>query len=213
MLLVLAALTAASAQPTEITPLTADEFSQFSMTYSEQPRPDLIERAMLFFDRSGWAESSNHQLPSMMTFSCIAHRPEQRTRQWTTVLNSLHDPAKSLLGTAVSSSPDDLLAKIPSSAQKNDMNWACYFAAGNTKYIKNVLDVAANYGERRDRDLYLTAASAMWSLAANVHLPEVRRCLQSSESPVAKAVLGTTPEAIVAEIRNTLAEQRQKGIW
>lgn len=213
MLLVLAALTAASAQPTEITPLTADEFSEFSMSYFEKPRPDLIERAMLFFDQSGWAESSNHQLPSMMTFSCIAHRPDQRSGQWTKFLNALHEPAKSLLGTAVSSSPDDLLAKIPSSAQKNDMNWACYFAAGDTKYIKNLLDVAASYGERRDRDLYLTAASAMWSLASNARLPDVRRYLQSSESPVAKAVLATTPEAIVAETKNTLAEQHQKGMW
>jgi hypothetical protein len=204
MFLVLAALTAVSEQPTESTPLTADEFSELSMSYFERPRAQLIERAMLFFDRSGWAESSTHQLPSMMTFSCIAHRPEQKARQWTTFLNSLHDPARSLLGTAVSSSPDDLLAKIPSSAQKNDMNWACYFAAGNTKYIKNVLDVAANYGERRDRDLYV---------AANVHLPKVRRYLQSSESPVAKTVLGTSPEAIVAETKNTLAEQHQKGIW
>jgi hypothetical protein len=213
MLLVVAAMTAASAQATNVAPLTAEEFSQFSMSYFEQPRPDLMERAMLFFDRSGWAESSNHQLPSMMTFSCIAHRPEQKAQQWTTIISSLHDPAKGLLRTAVSSSPDDLLAKIPLSTQKNDMNWACYFATGDTKYVKNLLDVAANYGERKDKNLYLTGATAMWSLVSNSRFPEVRRYLQSSASPVANALLGTTQEAIEAEIRDTLAEQHQKGIW
>jgi hypothetical protein len=213
MLSVLAAMTAVSAQATDIAPLTAEEFSEFSMSYFERPRPDLIGRAMVFFDRSGWAESSNHQLPSMMTFSCIAHRPEQRAQQWTTTINSLHEPAKGLVATAMSSSPEDLLAKIPLSAQKNDMNWACYFATGDTKYIKNLLAVAANYGERKDRDLYLAAATAMWSLASNTRFPEVRRYLQSNGGPVAKAVLGTTQEAVEAEIRATLAEQHQKGIW
>lgn len=213
MLLVLAAMTAASAQPTDIAPLTAEEFSDFSMSYFERPRPDLIGRAMLFFDRSGWAESSNHQLPSMMTFSCIAHRPGQEAPQWTTMINSLHEPAKGLLATAVSLSPEDLLRKIPLSAQKNDMNWACYFATGDTKYVQNLLDVAAHYGERKDKDLYLVAATAMWSLASNSRFPEVRRYLQSNAGPVAKAILETSSEAIAAEIRNTLAEQRQKGIW
>jgi hypothetical protein len=213
MLLMLAAMTAASAQPTDIAPLTADEFSDFSMSYFEQPRPDLIGRAMAFFDRSGWAESSNHQLPSMMTFSCIAHRHEQKAQQWTTMINSLHEPAKRLLATAVSSSPEDLLRKIPLSAQKNDMNWTCYFATGDTKYVQNLLDVAAHYRERKDKDLYLVAATAMWSLASNSRFPEVRRYLQSNASPVAKTILGTPSEAIAAEVRNTLAEQHQKGIW
>ncbi len=205
MLLVIAALTAVSAQAADITPLTADEFSEFSMSYSERPRPDLIERAMLFLDRSGWARSSNHLLPSMMTFSCIAHRPEQRNHQWTAVINSLHEPAKSLLARAVSSSPDDLLANTPLSAQKNDMNWACYFATGDTKYIRNLLEVAAQYGERKDKDLYLVAATAMWSLASNTRFPEVRHFLRSNGGPVAKAVLGTTQQAVEAEIRSTLA--------
>jgi len=213
MLLMLAAMTAAAAQPTDIAPLTADEFSDFSMSYFEQPRPDLIGRAMVFFDRSGWAESSNHQLPSMMTFSCIAHRHEQKAQQWTTRINSLHEPAKGLLATAVSSSPEDLLRKIPLSAQKNDMNWACYFATGDTKYVQNLLDVAAHYGERKDKDLYLVAATAMWSLASNSRFPEIRRYLQSNASPAAMAILGTPSEAIAAEVRNTLAEQHQKGIW
>jgi hypothetical protein len=212
-MLLLSAMMMASAQAADVAPLTAEEFSAFSLTYFEHPRPDLIRRAMLFFDRSGWAESSNHQLPSMMTFSCIAHRPEQKGQQWTTTINSLHDPAKTLLGKAVSSPPDDLLTKIPLSAQKNDMNWACYFVTGNTKYVKNLLDVASNYGERKDKNLYLTAATAMWSLASNSRFPEVRRYLQSDPSPVAKALLGTTQEAIEAEIRNTLAEQHRRGIW
>lgn len=213
MLLVLAAMTAASAQPTDNAPMTAEEFSNFSMSYFEHPRPDLVGRAMLFFDRSGWAESSNHQLPSMMTFSCIAHRHEQKVQQWTTMINSLHEPAKGLVATAVSSSPEDLLQKIPLSAQKNDMNWACYFATGETQYVKNLVDVAAHYGERKDKDLYLAAATAMWSLASNSRFPEVRRYLQSNGGPVGKAVLGTTSEAIAAEVKNTLAEQQQKGIW
>lgn len=213
MLLMLAAMTAASAQAADQPPLTAEEFTEFSMSYFEHPRPDLIERAMFFFDRSGWAETSNHQLPGMMTFSCITHRPEQKPQQWTTTINSLHDPAKSLLAIAVSSTPGDILAKIPSSAQKNDMNWACYFASADTTYIKNLLDVASNYGERKDKNLYLTAATAMWSLASNSRFPEVRRYLQSHTGPVAKAVLNTTQESVAEEIRNTVAEQHQKGIW
>ena len=213
MLLVLAAMATMSAGATDIAPLTAEEFSAFSMSYFEQPRPDLIERAMLFFDRSGWADSPNHQFPGVMTFSCIFHRPEEATKQWTTIINSLHDRAKSLLGMALSSSPDDLLTKVPPSAQKNDMNWACYFAAGNTKYIRNLLNVAAYYGERRDKNLYLVAATARWSLVSNSRFPKVRRYLESTTGTVAKAVLNTTQAAVEEEIKNTLAEQRQKGIW
>ena|SRR5579884_3539812 len=214
MLLVLAALTAAaSAQPSDTQPLTAEEFSTFSMSYFAQPRPDLIGRAMIFFDRSGYAESRNYQLPSMMTFSCIAHRAEQKDHQWTALINSLHEPARSQIRAAISSPPDDLLAHVPLSSQKNDMNWACYFATGDTKYIHNLLDVAAHYGERNDKELYLIAASAMWSLASNCRFPEVRRYLQSDNGAVARAVLSTSPDALVAEIQNTLAEQQRKRVW
>lgn len=207
------AASSTSARGADIVPLTAGDFSLFSMTYYEHPRPDLIEKAMLFFDRSGWAEIPNHQLAAVMTFSCIAHRPEQKAQQWTATIESLHEPARSLLRTAISTSPDDLLSKTPASARKNDGNWACFFATGNTKYIRNLLDVAAHYGERKDKDLYLTAATAMWSLVANSGVPEVHRYLQSDTGPVSKAILETNPEAITAEIKNTLAEQHQKGIW
>lgn len=45
MLLLLAALTAVSAQASDTVLLTAEEFSNFSMRYYERPRPDLLGRA------------------------------------------------------------------------------------------------------------------------------------------------------------------------
>ena len=196
------------------------DLSSFSQTYYMDPRPDLIESALHFVDDSGLAKSSGAQGQIAMSFSCILHRSELRNRPWQKLVRVLHEPARTILTLAAMTAPSDLLAQMKDSPSRNDMNWACFFGSGDEIYLTNIISTLGYLNERGDLNLFLTGATASWSLSSNARLhPRVKTALQTvvaHNGPLAgfaMDILRKTPEEVKSEFSAVVKAQHAKGIW
>ncbi len=88
------------------------------------------------------------------------------------------------------------------SPKTNDMYWASFYANGHLKYLFFLVDVAMEYAhERGDIMLYMSASSAMWSLAErSKDCPAITEFLETlyfvNHHPVVYYILHTDPEKI-----------------
>jgi hypothetical protein len=204
VLLVLAALLIASSAGAreKITKITnGDELEDFVQGYYKEPRPELVESAMRVVSTSGLASNPDASAPLLMSFSCIFSLHEKQRETWTASIQGLQEPAKQLLSKAIEHSPAELLAGVPAAPAKNDMNWACFFATGEVRYVDGVLDALQYMDERKDLNLFLTASSAKWSLASiarndakvKTHLEEVRDKGAAGMRPIVQDILHEGP--------------------
>jgi hypothetical protein len=87
--------------------------------------------------------------------------------------------------------------------------------------VGKIIDQLKHLDERKDFDLFLTAASAEWSLASNSqNHPRVKAILEIQKHDgignmrlIAKEILEENPAQIEAKHRMIINEQRKKGIW
>ena len=197
-----------------------DQFAEFSQTYYTNPRPDLVPAALAFLDTSPLVSNPDRAPFVTMSLSCILHRPEFEGRSWDAELAKLHEPARGVVQAAISTGPEALLSLTPISPKRNDMNWACFFGSGEEKYLDNLVEVLAYLEERKDLNLFLTGATAQWSLSSNaLDHPRVKAKLEqlsATKGPlqeIAAATLAKSPEQIRAETTAVVKEQRQRGVW
>ena len=197
-----------------------DQFAEFSQTYYTEPRPDLIPAALKFLDTSPLVSNPDRVPMVTMSLSCIFHRPELKSRSWDAELARLTEPARGVVQAAISTGPDALLSLTPISPRRNDMNWACFFGSGEEKYLDKLVEALGNLGERKDLNLFMTGATAQWSLSNNaLDHPRVKAKLEqlsATKGPVQEitaATLAKSPEQIRAETTAIVKEQRQRGVW
>ncbi len=200
----------------------SNELNYFSQTYYLKPKPHLIPSAINYIESSGLSENPNAKAPLLMSFSCIfsLYKREEKN-EWKGLIGKLSKPSKELLGRSINESPSELLASISTSPAKNDMNWACYFATGDIKYLNNIIHTLKHLEERQDMNLFLTAASAKWSLAANAEKhTEVKSAMMAMKlgdaipmRAIAKEILEEGPEVIRDKTITTLKAQKEAGIW
>jgi hypothetical protein len=103
----------------------------------------------------------------------------------------------------------------------NDMCWGAFFASGRLEYLNRILDNLQYLEERADIKLYLTGASAKWSLDSNAENHAlVRETLRSNLSKATAArkkvleeILTRSPADIEAETIAVLEAQRRSGVW
>lgn len=202
---VLAALlvtSSAGAQERMTTITTQGEFDQFIQSYYKEPRPDLVESAMKVIDTTGLASDPDLSATLAMAFSCIFSRHEAQREAWKASMQSLQEPAKKLLTLSLQKTPAEILASVPASPTKNDMNWGCFFATGDVKYIDGVIDTLRYLGNKEDLNLSMTAASAEWSLSSlaradetvKAHLEKVRDKGPVELRPVVQKILAKASE-------------------
>ncbi len=201
---------------------TQNEFSVFTHTYYLNPNPGLIESALKFVNSSGLANKKKARDPILMSFSCIFSRSDSTQKEkWKNTINNLGDPAKSLLTVAINKTPNELLDSVKISPVKNDMNWACFFATGELRYLNGVISTLRYLDERKDVYLFLTAASAKWSLSSNARGHEkVRIAIKAARagnnhklSEIAEDILNKKPEEIRQETILVVKSQKEKGVW
>jgi len=199
-----------------------DEYGYFVETYYLHPQPNLINSAITFIGSSGAASAKNMKAGVLMSFSCLFSMYEQTQKdKWIQKINEINKQEKELLTNSINNSPSQLLKEIPLSAARNDMNWACFFITGDKKYIEDIIFALKHLDNRKDINLYLTAASAKWSLSSNAQYhPKVKdeiEILTNSDIPamqsVAKDILSQSPKEIREETVAILKEQKSKGVW
>jgi hypothetical protein len=196
----------------------SNELNYFSQTYYQKPKPHLIPSAINYIESSGLSENPNAKAPLLMSFSCIFSQHKDK-EDWKEMISKLSEPSKELLSRSINESPNELLASMPTSPAKNDMNWACYFATGDIEYLNNIIHTLKYLEERQDMNLFLTAASAQWSLSANSkkHM-EVMAAMMAmqvgdviSMRSIASDILEKDPQAIRDETVKILKAQKESG--
>lgn len=205
---------------------TVHDLSYFTHHYYLQPQPKLVNNAIQFVGKSNIAANRKTQATIFMSFSCLFSRydkPNQKTllNTWQRTAKTLDEPARSLFTYAFHKKPAELLKAAATSPAKNDMNWACFFATGNEKYLNNIIATLTQLNNRRDINLFMTAASAKWSLSSNAkHHPKVRSTLEALKTngsaemqPIAADILNQSPQQIRKETVAILKEQKRKGVW
>lgn len=111
---------------------------------------------------------------------------------------------------------DSIYSKTPLSPAFNDMNWSSYFATGNVKFLDRIISNIPLAENRIDRNLFLTGASAKWSLCSNARQDkQVKEYLsnQKDNKKVIKEILKKEPQEFKQEMKDIIAEQRAKGLW
>ena len=101
------------------------------------------------------------------------------------------------------------------------MHWGCYFATGDTAHIAAIVEELAHLAAPADLNLFLTAASAEWSLASNARQhPSVREFLErarGSAEPLREAqldrILRVESGVLHADFVESLGAHRDAKTW
>ncbi len=122
---------------------------------------------------------------------------------------------KELFKQLISSNIDSIYSKTPLSPEYNDMNWASFFATGDVKFLNKIIANISHAEERVDRNLFLTGASAKWSLCSNARQDKrVKEHLNGlKENKNIQEILDKHPQEFRQEMINIIGGQRAKGLW
>jgi len=132
-------------------------------------------------------------------------------------LNKLENPDfKELFKYLTTSNIDSIYSKTSLSPEYNDMNWSSFFATGDVKFLDNIISNISLAENRIDRNLFLTGASAKWSLCSNARQDKkVKKHLAGlkENKKLIKEILKKEPQEFKQEMIDIIKEQRAKGLW
>lgn len=209
-----------AAQPQKID--SENSLSRFMQPYYLHPRPDLVASAIRYIGSSNdMASNKSAILPTEAFFSVIFARYPSRREQWSKLVAEQHGETRAVLEKALHESPQELIDTTAVSPALNDMCWAAYFASGGLTYLNKIVDQLKHLGERKNLTLYLTAASAEWSLSSisktDRKVKMSMLAMEIGDDPkmrvIAADILNKTPEQIREQTIKVLKRQHQKGIW
>lgn len=199
------------------------DLDAFMGSYYQHPDPSKIPQAINAFASSGDAVLPGSANPALAFFSLVFSANPKKLPEWQKDINEQDILSKAILGQAVFYSHDPKwIVELPyHTATTNDMYWAAYFASGDPLYVRKVIKQLVYCDERTDVNLYLTGASAQWSLAGNAaNHPDVRAIMEkashSATGRVQKllvAALQQTPEQIRNETISVLKAGKAAGNW
>ena len=111
---------------------------------------------------------------------------------------------------------DSIYSKAPISPAFNDMNWSSYFATGDLKFLDKILSNVSLAENRIDRDLFLTGATAKWSLCSNARQDKQVKehlSIQENNKKAIAEILDKEPQVFQQEMIGIIRDQRAKGMW
>ena len=202
-----------------VTPATAQNaddaaYAELLQTYHSNPDPELVGKTVAF------ANSTAMPLPQLTPllqgfFGALFQQNPATGKALLTRIDDIHSPEfRQLFQALKKTNIDSLYASTLPGPALNDMNWASYFATGNSRYLDNLLGYTQYYNERRNLTLFLTAGSAMWSLAANAgQYPAVHAYLAASKNPNATLVLQQSPAYFQEQMPIIIRKYNKKGGW
>ena len=107
------------------------------------------------------------------------------------------------------------------SAGLNDVYWGAFFASGNPKFIRKLIDQLRYWDERDDLSLFFAGATAKWSLASNAQsqvgvrsaLEEAKLNADKRTQELITELLAQGPAQVKQEISEIVTKQREVGKW
>ncbi len=200
-------LGAATSWSAPLTSIESDEdFDTFVTSYYLTPNPELVDDAVRFIGSSALSCEESAQSLLSAFFSEVFERHPKLVDGWIAEVDPADEATRSVLEYARQMKPREIeLTGLPL-PQLNDIYWSAFFASGRPDYVVRVIDHLAYLRDRDDPRLFLTGASAKWSLASNALAhPLVRKTM---EAEIAKRkgfmrrqlqqALKMTPDAIHA---------------
>jgi len=198
------------------------QLNQLSRTYYLDPKPDLISGAIDVAANNGVWTGRNYLGQYSGFFNCVFHRYDKGWREkWQQQVAQLDEENRRQFNLLLEMKPDAFMAEVESSPLKNDMQWFCFFATGDTEKLRGILEALTDLDEREDLNRFLTAASARWSLArfAGKH-PQVKRVVEKLREgeheglrSAAEDILTKSPKALKEEAAAVVVDQKKRGIW
>ncbi len=199
-----------------------EQLNELILNYNINPRIDHIFDEIIAISDSELINKTGSRNPLIAFFSCIFDMyPELYDNKWKQIIRTASPQTQYLLKYAKENPPGTLIAKMPTSPTKNDMNWACYFTTGEIVYLNNIIDMLPYTEERNDRNLFFTGGTAQASIAAIVRTnPNVKKDLESivnySNDEVKTLVhesLNHPPSYFNNMMKSVLKKQMEKGVW
>lgn len=131
------------------------------------------------------------------------------------ISNLVNPDFKKLFKYLITSNIDSIYSKASLSPEYNDMNWASFFATGDVKFLDKIISNISLAENRIDRNLFLTGASAKWSLCSNARQDKrVKEHLAGlKENKNINEILEKDPQEFRQEMIDIIKEQRAKGLW
>ena len=217
----LVALLAATAEAQQKQVLTRDDINAFTRNYYRHPQPELVGQAIAALGTTGFLDNANRIPPTVAFFGEIFGANPDRVPVWRELISRQDSTTRETLEAAleVGAGPG-VLAFTDVAPWMNDMYWGAYFASGKREYLDRLIAVTSHWDERDDRNLFLTAATALWSLAGNARTHErVREAIEAARRGADAATSArldlalADPAAIRDRMRAIVAEQSEAGKW
>lgn len=199
-----------------------NELSVFMQTYYVNPQPELIPDVIRYIGSHDLlSKYKNAIIPTQVFFSTVVAENPSAKEKWLKLTDQQDPKTTAILTKALNETPEQIIVATPNSPARNDAYWAAYFASGNLQYLNKIIDQLKYLDERKNLNLYMTAASAEWSLAGNARTDQkvgltVMIMLGGDNFKmrgIASDILNKGPEGISAQIKAVFKEQHEKGIW
>lgn len=191
-------------------------FSEMLQTYYSHKDKNLIERTI---DELNKPKTEFKRLKPIITgfFGALFSTDTIVRNKFNSNLNKINnEDFKELFKYLINTNIDTIYTKTPLSPEFNDMNWASFFSTGDVKYIDNIISNISLAENRIDRNLFLTGASAKWSLCSNaIQNEQVKKHLEKvkNNNKLIKEILKKEPQEFKQEMIDILKEQIAKGLW
>ena len=202
-----------------------EEFFNFLTYYYKRPQPSLIVTAIRYMQNNG-IPSKNTDMPPLLGFFADVFASNQNCmKEWTAEIDKTTGLTNEVLKSALkySQSPGKLTQFDPANANPglNDICWGAFFVNGKEIYLDALLKRLSYLNERKSLMLYLTAASAEWSLSSNARQhPKVKAFLEAklSDAPpdlktIIKEMLEKSPADLQESVGRVVKEQHEKKVW
>jgi len=191
------------------------EFSKILQTYYKDKDKELVQKTINFVNDP---EADFQNIKPIFTgfFGALFYQDAAIKKDFQQKLQSFtNSEVRELFVYLIDHNGPKLYTDTEVSPTQNDMYWSSYFATGDIQYVDKIIANAALSENRTDLGLFLTGASAKWSLCSNATQDDgVKNHLaKQKDSPLANEILTTDSETLKAQIINIIKEQRKKGIW
>ena len=197
------------------------DLNTFTRNYYLHPQPELVSQAMVALVPSGFLDNANAVPPTVAFFAEIFGANPERVPAWKDSIAKLDAKSREVLDAAmeIGNSPG-VLAFTDQAPWMNDMCWGAFFASGRKELLDRLIETTALWDERNDKMLFLTGATALWSLAGNARTHErVRQALEAAKTgadakKAARLDLAlTSVSSVLDQMRAVMKEQTDAGKW
>lgn len=202
---------------------TLEGVDSFVQTYYQRPRPDLMPDLFRALQPTGVSERPNAVPPFVGFFSEVFAANPGRVAEWQALVPKQEASTRRLLYWALEiSKAGGVLMVEGHSPALNDMYWGAFFASGDSRFTRKLVDQLRYCDERSDFQLFMTGVLAKWSLASNAqsHAAVVLDLeTEKGNNPDKRTreliaeLLVQGPEHVKQEAAEIIRRQRELGKW